>query len=149
MTLPQPFLFQSCCWSSNRSLWCPTHFCTECGVDQTSLLLHTGHGSVSYTLATLLYFSLARPTLQGSCSGEIREDAGRPVPIGLGQKLITWTRFRLFQYHVQAMVLLSTATWAEYKQKMSLDVTCSSSTHSTWFLFLFSNFNYFWLVCQK
>lgn len=131
----------------------PTHFCTECGVEQAPLL-HAGHGSVSHSLAALLYFLLARPALKGSCGWGIREDAGRPVAIGLGQELITGTRFRLLQLHVQAMFLLSTATWAEYRQKsegkpFTRGDLCSSSTRSTRFFILFSVFNYFSLVCQK
>lgn len=95
----------------------PTRICTERGVDQMPPLVHAGHGSVPYTLATLLYLPLARPALQGACSRGIREDAGRPIPMGLRQNLVTRTSLRLFQLHVQAMILLFTATWAGYRPK--------------------------------
>lgn len=99
----------------------PTRICTERWVDQMPPLVHAGHSSVPYTLATLLYLPLACPALQGACSRGIREDAGRPIPIGLRQNLITRTSLRLFQLHIQAMILLFTATWAGYRPKDSMD----------------------------
>lgn len=98
----------------------PTWVCAECGVDQVSLLVNAGHSSVAESLATLLYLPVTHPALQGSWSWWIREDASRPVPICLGQKLITGTRPCLFQWvqlHIQAMLLLFTATWVEDGQK--------------------------------
>lgn len=98
----------------------PTWVCAECGVDQVSLLVNAGHSSVAESLATLLYLPVAHPALQGSWSWWIREDASRPVPICLGQKLITGTKPCLFQWvqlHIQAIFLLFTATWVEDGQK--------------------------------
>lgn len=119
----------------------PTRVGTEHWVDQMSPLVHAGHSSVSYTLAALLSFPLALPALQGSCSRGIRENAGRPVSIGLGQNLITGTSLRLFQLCVQAMLLLFTATWAEYRPKDRIISRCGDFFH----LHLFSN-KYSWVV---
>lgn len=94
----------------------PTWVSTECGVDQVSLLVNAGHSSVAQTVATLLFFPVTHPALQGPWSWRIREDASRPVPMGLRQKLITETSLcflQLVQLLIQAMLLLFTATWVE------------------------------------
>lgn len=97
-----------------------TCVCTECGVDQVSLLVNACYSLVAQTLATLLYLPVAFPALNGSWICWVGEDASRPVPIGLGQMLFTGTSLWLLQWVqllIKAMLLLFTATWKEDGQK--------------------------------